>query len=173
MTDPQLRWNRSAAAVALISGAAAIGSLLCRPRPVLVWNASASSPRGLYAITFSGSARRGEMVVAWAPQWARRIAAERGYLPLAVPLVKPVAAVAGDRVCAAGSRTFVNGRFAAVRRFRDAAGRPMPWWSGCRMLGPGEMFLLSAGVGRAFDGRYFGVTRSGELVGRARLLWSV
>jgi len=112
------------------------------------------------------------MVVAWAPGWARRLAAARGYLPATVPLVKPVAAAAGDRVCAKGSRILVNGHVAAVRRLHDMKGRPMPWWHGCRRLPRGELFLLSAGVGGAFDGRYFGVTRAGELIGRARLLWA-
>jgi len=59
---------------------------------------------------------------------------------------------------------------AALRRLRDPAGRPMPWWSGCTRLAPGELFLLSF-EGLAFDGRYFGITRASELVGRASRLW--
>jgi type IV secretory pathway protease TraF len=86
--------------------------------------------------------------------------------------VKPVAAVAGDRVCAAGNRIFVNGRAAAVRRSHDPSGRTMPRWQGCRRLRQRELFLLSPGVAQAFDGRYFGVTRSEEVVGQARLLWA-
>ena len=151
--------------------AAACGSLSGRPRPLLLWNASPSSPPGLYRVTSTGTPRRGDMVVAWAPRRARALAAARGYLPADVPLLKPVAALAGDRVCAVGKRILVNGRPAAVRRPRDPAGRPMPSWSGCRVLGAGELFLLSAGVPLAFDGRYFGVTRRAEAIGRAKLLW--
>jgi type IV secretory pathway protease TraF len=66
----------------------------------------------------------------------------------------------------------VNGRLAAVRRPRDPRGRIMPSWSGCRVLRSGELFLLSPGVADAFDGRYFGVTRKAELIGKARLLWA-
>jgi conjugative transfer signal peptidase TraF len=147
-------------------------TLLIAPRPALVWNASVSSVPGLYGVTPPGRVRAGDIVIAWPPPPARRLAAARFYLPSTVPLVKPVAAVAGDRVCAMRERIFVNGRAAAVRRARDPSGRPMPWWSGCRLLGPGELFLLSAHVGEAFDGRYFGVTRASEVLGKARLLWA-
>jgi type IV secretory pathway protease TraF len=159
-----------AAAASLVT--ALTSTLLVAPRPALVWNASASSARGLYGVTPPARLRRGEMVVAWAPPGARRLAAARSYLPSAVPLVKPVAAVAGDQVCAIRERILINGRIAAVRRGRDPSGRPMPWWSGCRRLRTGELFLLSAGVRQAFDGRYFGVTDEREILGKASLLWA-
>lgn len=151
----------------------AIASTVLRPaRPLLLWNASSSSPLGLYAVTSAGSVKVGDTVIAWAPPPARRLAAERHYLPANVPLVKRVAAARGDRVCAKRRTIFVNGRLAALRRARDASGRQMPWWSGCRRLRPGELFLLSRTAPDAFDGRYFGITRSSEIVGKARLLWS-
>jgi conjugative transfer signal peptidase TraF len=154
--------------------AAAVGiasTLLWPPRPVLLWNASPSSPIGLYAVTSSGRIAAGDTIVAWAPAPARRLAAARHYLPANVPLVKRVAAAPGDRVCATRMTIFVNGRPAVLRRVRDPSGRPLPWWSGCRLLRPGELFLLSPNAPDAFDGRYFGVTRSSEIVGKARLLW--
>jgi conjugative transfer signal peptidase TraF len=150
---------------------ALLSTAILRPPPLLVWNASQSSPVGLYRIGPSAQVRRGAMALAWAPAPARRMASERGYLPLGVPLVKPVAAVAGDRVCAKGDRLFVDGRPAARRRARDPSGRALPWWSGCRRLGRGELLLLSAGVPDAFDGRYFGITRAAEVIGAARLIW--
>jgi conjugative transfer signal peptidase TraF len=158
-------------AAAALAVAAALGSLLWRTSPLLVWNASSSSRIGLYLVSSSASPGRGEMVVAWPPPAARRLAAVRGYLPDGVPLVKTVAGVGGDRVCAAGPRIFIDGRPAAIRRSSDALARPMPWWSGCRRLARHELFLLSPRAPLAFDGRYFGVTRASELVGRARLLW--
>jgi type IV secretory pathway protease TraF len=39
------------------------------------------------------------------------------------------------------------------------------------VLRSGELFLLTRGMPNAFDGRYFGVTRRDEFVGKARLLW--
>lgn len=112
----------------------------------------------------------GEMVIAWPPPRGRRLAATRHYLPAGVPLVKPVAAVSGSRICAIGSAIRVNGRLAAFRRAHDYSDRPMPWWSGCERLGKGDLLLLSSDAG-AFDGRYFGASRAGDVVGTARLLW--
>ena len=145
--------------------------MLWPPAPVLLWNASASSPVGLYAVSASIRARTGDTVVAWPPPAARRLASERRYLPAGVPLVKRVAAVSGDRVCARGRSLSINGRVAAFRRSRDPSGRRLPWWSGCEVLRAGDLFLLSPNARNAFDGRYFGVTRSGQLIGKARRLW--
>ena len=159
-------------ALAAIAVAAGIAStLLWSPRPVLLWNASPSSPIGLYAVLSPDPLHTGDMAIAWAPEDARRLAAARRYLPANVPLVKRIAAIAGDRICATRRTIFVNRRPAALRRLRDPFGRPMPWWSGCHLLRPAEFLLLSPGVSDAFDGRYFGVTGSSEIVGKARLLW--
>ena len=98
------------------------------------------------------------------------MAARRSYLPFDVPLVKRVAATRGDRVCAKGDRIYVDTRLVANRIRRDPSGRPLSWWSGCVRLEPGELFLLSPGNPEAFDGRYFGVTRPRQIVGKAELL---
>jgi len=150
---------------------ALVSSLLIEPRPWLVWNASASAPVGLYAVGDAAPLARGDMVIAQVPVEFRLFAARRHYLPANVPLVKRVAAAAGDEVCAARARVMVNGRLVARRLDRDGAGRPMPWWSGCATLGPGEYFLLMANSSASFDGRYFGVSEAGDIVGKARLLW--
>jgi type IV secretory pathway protease TraF len=47
----------------------------------------------------------------------------------------------------------------------------MKGWSGCVRLRGRQLFLLMAGSPASFDGRYFGVTEGGLVVGRARLLW--
>ena len=158
---------------ALVGGWAVplMASILWRPPIVLVWNASASAPIGLYRVQVAARVQRGDMVIAWAPPSARTLAASRHYIPANVPLVKRVAAVEGDRVCAAGRSIRVNRKRVAARLAADSAGRPMPWWTGCRRLGRGDMFLLVDKLA-SFDGRYFGVTRKQELVGRAVLLWA-
>lgn len=160
----------AASAVGLALGAL-VGSLVWPTRPTFVWNGSPSSPMGLYHVTDPGELRAGDMVVAWAPDAARRLAAERRYLPHNIPLVKHVAAARRDRVCAVGEAVFVNGRFVALRRRDDSTGRPLPWWTGCHHLGSDEVFLLTPGAPQSFDGRYFGVTERRQIVGRARLLW--
>lgn len=150
----------------------ALLATLLRPPPVLLlWNVSASSPLGLYRVVPVNDLRRGDMAAAWLPEGARDLAATRRYLPRDVPLVKLVAATAGDRLCAPDNRVLVNGKVKALRRSADPSGRPLSWWRGCRLLGPGEVFLLSPDAPDAFDGRYFGVTRAREIIGKASLLW--
>jgi len=141
------------------------------PAPRLVWNASASAPIGLYAVTPGATVEPGDMVIARVPDPSRMMAAERRYIPANVPLVKRVAAAAGDEVCALGREIFVNGTWVVERRASDAKGRPMPWWRGCVHLRGRQLFLLMSDSPGSFDGRYFGVTDGNLVVGKARLLW--
>jgi conjugative transfer signal peptidase TraF len=153
-------------------GLAALGfATLAEPAPRLVWNASASAPVGLYWVSRSAPAR-GDLVLATLPPDARRLAAERGYLPVGVPLVKRLVAVSGDVVCAVGDAVFINGRHVAKRRERDPSGRALPRWTGCRVLAADEVFLLMAGVSGSFDGRYFGPVRRARIIGRLVPLWT-
>lgn len=140
------------------------------PAPRLVWNASASAPLGLYAVTPGATVEPGDMVIARVPDRFRRLAAERRYLPMNVPLVKRVAAQAGDEVCALGQEIFVNGGWTVERRLADGQGRPMPTWSGCIRLHGRQLFLLMDSPA-SFDGRYFGATEERDIIGKARLLW--
>ena len=145
--------------------------MVLQPRPILVWNASPSSPRGLYFISSPEGAKTGDHLVAWAPHWARALGATRHYIPYNVPLVKKLAAVEGDQICSAGGVIIIRGRAAATKRVADPAGRPMPSWNGCRRLKPKEYFLFDPQNPDAFDGRYFGTVTGAQLVGKARLIW--
>ena len=162
--------NRRIAAIT-IGTAILLGSAAFPPAPRLVWNASASAPIGLYAVAPGGAAEPGDMVIARVPEPFRRLAATRRYVPINVPLVKRVAAAAGDEVCALGQEIFVNGRWTAERRLADGAGRAMPIWTGCVRLRGRQLFLLMDAPA-SFDGRYFGVTEGSDVVGKARLLWA-
>jgi len=146
-------------------------TLAWRPIPILVWNVSASAPRGLYLVRRQPAFRAGEIAVAWLPPAARRLADRRHYLPFNVPLVKMVAAVHGARVCARGATISINGRVVAQRLVRDLQGRRMRWWSGCVRLARDEYLLLSRSVPDAYDGRYFGISKAAAIVGSGRLLW--
>lgn len=145
-------------------------TIIIPPRPRLVWNASASAPIGLYAIGAGRSIATDDMVLARVPERWRRLAAIRRYIPINVPLVKRVAAEPGDTVCAAEAIVFVNGRPVAERRRRDGVGRPLPWWNGCVTLRRGALLLLMDAP-ESFDGRYFGPTARGDIIGEARRLW--
>jgi conjugative transfer signal peptidase TraF len=157
---------------ALLAASAVCATLVWPPAPALVWNGSVSSPIGLYRVTAQAQVRSGHFVLAWPPAAARRLAAGRRYIPFNVPLVKQVAGAEGARVCAAGEAVFVNRRFVVPRRKEDGHGRPLPWWTGCRLLAPGELFLLAPSAPDSFDGRYFGPTPSRDVIGRARLVWA-
>ncbi|WP_129793891.1 S26 family signal peptidase [Sphingosinicella sp. CPCC 101087] len=165
------RLRMLAAAAGAAAATASLGTIVWPPGTLLLWNASASSPLGLYVIGPTAGVAAGDMVAAWPPDAARRLGAERHYLPANVPLVKRVAATAGDRVCAAGEAVFVNGRLETMRPAHDRSGRPMPWWTGCATIPEGGLFLLAPSVAEAFDGRYFGITRREHVLGRATLIW--
>ena len=172
LRDARSRRQRLARRSLAIAGlATALGfTIALPPHPRLVWNASASAPIGLYRVGEADPAT-GDMVIAWPPAGSRDFAARRHYLPANVPLVKRVAAEPGDTICALGTEIFVNGRWIAERRVHDGAGRPMPWWTGCVMLRRGALFLLMSDNPASFDGRYFGPTSHGDIVGKATPLW--
>jgi len=156
----------SISALALLAIAASLTT-----DPVLIWNASASAPVGLYR-RIAGPPECGDLVLAWLPAGARELAAERGYLPRTVPVVKRVAGLAGDTVCAEGATVFINGKPVAGRLAADGQGRPLPAWEGCNLLRPGEFFLLMESSPASFDGRYFGPVRRHQIIGRLVPVWT-
>lgn len=159
----------------LTLGMAALGLLglpiLDPPRPLLIYNASASAPLGFYRVLPAEPLRRGEFVLARTPDSVRELAAERDYLPATVPLVKRIAAVGGDTVCAIHRAITIDGRHVADQLVADSRGRPLPIWSGCQTLRPDEIFLLMQGVPDSFDGRYFGPIPVSAVIGRLVPLW--
>jgi conjugative transfer signal peptidase TraF len=166
----RLRLRRRAALIGV--GIASLGlTIALPPVPRLVWNASASAPVGLYAVSPGAALQRGDMVIAWLPAQARQLAARRHYLPSNVPLVKRVVGMAGDRICAVDRVVTLNGRPVAIRRAADAEGRDLPAWQGCIRLRPGMVFLLMTETPNSFDGRYFGATLAQDIIGKATPLW--
>jgi conjugative transfer signal peptidase TraF len=155
---------------AMLAGIALIGfSAAARPTPQLIWNASASAPIGLYRVV-SGAPERGDFILVHLPKSIEKLAAIRGYLPAGVPLIKRVAAVTGDDVCAFDGAIIVNGEIVARQRKADRAGRSLPRWNECRELVQGEFFLLGDAPD-SFDSRYFGPVTSARVIGRLAPLW--
>jgi conjugative transfer signal peptidase TraF len=115
---------------------------------------------------------RGDLVLVIPPPSIAKFAAQRGYLPAGVPLVKRIAAMAGDTVCARGNSISIDGQFVAAWLSADGERRPLPSWQGCRTLDQDEVFLLMEGVRTSFDGRYFGPTNSSQIVGRLEPIWT-
>lgn len=156
---------------AMLAGIALVGfSAIAHPQPRLVWNASASVAVGLYRVV-SGAPERGDFVLVRLPKSIEKLAAVRGYLPAGVPLIKRIAAVAGDDVCAFDGAIIVNGEIVARQRKVDRAGRSLPRWNECRELVQGEFFLLG-GAPDSFDSRYFGPVSTAQVIGRLAPLWT-
>ena len=169
--DLRYRKRRKRFAITGLGIGLLLGTAILPPPPLLVWNTSPSAPTGLYRLSPNAPIAVGDMAVTWVPPVARRLAAQRHYLAYNVPLVKRVAAVEDDFVCAIGADISINRKWAVARLDRDGKGRLMPWWTGCLMLGRGELFLIATDQPQAFDGRYFGVTRAEYVVGKAMLVW--
>jgi conjugative transfer signal peptidase TraF len=171
MRDPCPR-HASLLALSLFAGIGLGLPELAKPLPLIVYNATASAPLGFYRVHAREPITKGDLVLAHLPGAAARLAADRGYLPLSVPVVKRVAALAGDLVCADSGIVVINDRVAADTLLIDREGRPLPAWHGCRVLAPGEIFLLTEAVRASFDGRYFGPIFTTAVIGKLAPLWT-
>jgi conjugative transfer signal peptidase TraF len=158
------------AVMALGVGAIALPQLDNRP-PWLVWNASASVPIGLYAVDAIIDVQTGDLVVVRPPEPLARFLADGGYLPRGVPLLKHVAAVAGQTVCRIGRSVTVDAIEMGDARERDRRGRALPVWEGCCVIRRDEVFLMNSQSADSLDGRYFGPLPAASIVGRAIPLW--
>jgi type IV secretory pathway protease TraF len=92
--------------------------------------------------------------------------ADRGYLPMGVPMLKRILALPGATVCRHGLDIVAYGSTIGRARERDNAGRKMPVWQGCRRIVDGELFLMNFDVSDSVDGRYFGPLPRGFVIGR-------
>jgi conjugative transfer signal peptidase TraF len=158
------------AVTALGVGATALPQHDDRP-PWLVWNASASVPIGLYTVDAIIDVHTGDLVVVRPPEPLARFLADGGYLPRGVPLLKHVAAVAGQTVCRIGRSVAVDAIEMGEARERDGRGRSLPVWHGCRVIAEGDVFLMNPQSADSLDGRYFGPVPAASIVGRAIPLW--
>jgi len=149
------------------------------PLPRLTYNPSDSVAVGWYRVNpqrhGTGSLPRrlevGSIVLTTLPPDAAALAAQRGYLPARVPLLKRVGAVAPQEVCIAGGIVRIDGVPLAAALLADRWGRPLPSWQQCRRLEPGELFLLSVTNTSSFDSRYFGPVAASAVIGVAHPVW--
>ena len=165
------QWQRTV--LMLVFAVLAIAAVITGgPRPPrLIWNATASAPIGLYVVRPVPFLFRGEMVLAKLPPKTARLAARRGYLPMGLPVVKRIAGLSGDQICAYGQTLWRNGHVLTTRLLVDGRNRPLPHWQGCQRLGDQDVFLLMAHKRYSFDSRYFGPVRRAAIIGRLVPLW--
>ncbi|MFM9848015.1 MAG: S26 family signal peptidase [Hyphomicrobiaceae bacterium] len=140
--------------IAAIVVVAVISTIISPRRLLFVWNVTPSTPIGFYIVT-QAIPNRGDLVVTRLPPGMEALAVSRAMLSANTPVLKPIAALAGDLVCRSSSTVTINGRFAAIARELDRHGRSLPIWRGCRRLSASQIFIL-AGHPDSFDSRYYG-----------------
>jgi conjugative transfer signal peptidase TraF len=126
-------------------------------------NVTESLPIGVYRVVHA-PVTRGAYVLACAPEWAGRLARERGYVwrgPCpggAAMLGKQVVAIAGDTVEVTDAGVMVNGKLLAKSAplTRDTRGRTLPVVRERLFVLPGSVWLGSQWNSRSYDSRYFG-----------------
>ena len=149
------------------------------PLPRLTYNPSDSVAVGWYRIEpfdpRTASLLRplsvDSIVLVPLPAEAAALAAQRGYLPTRIPLLKRVGAVAPQHVCIIAGQVRIDGVPTAAALPADRLGRPLPSLQLCRRLEPGELFLLSVTNPASFDSRYFGPVSASAVIGAAHPLW--
>jgi conjugative transfer signal peptidase TraF len=142
---------------------------LANSPPLLVYNASNSVPAGWYRITHARRLAAGDLVLVRLSPEAAALAAQRGYLPSTVPLLKTVAAIAPQHVCVQDNQVLIDSKLVARQLRWDRQGRTLPTWRVCRRLVDDELFLLSSNP-ESFDSRYFGPISTGAVIGLAQPL---
>jgi conjugative transfer signal peptidase TraF len=158
--------------VTLVGASVCLGVPWIHPPIRLVYNASPSVALGWYLLVPANRLAVGMFVIARLPPAAARLAADRGYLPITVPVVKRIAAARGDFVCERSRILSIDGRPVARALVEDSEGRPLPAWSGCRDLSSHDYLLLGDGVPDSYDSRYFGPVAASAILGRAIPLWT-
>jgi len=175
----RLRARIVLACFAAVGLAALAWAAFVSPLPRLTYNPSDSVAVGWYRIEpfdpRTASLPRplsvDSIVLVPLPTTAAALAAQRGYLPVRVPLLKRVGAVAPQHVCVFDALVWIDGVPVAAVRPADRLGRPLPSWPQCRQLRPGELFLLSVTNPASFDSRYFGPVSASAVIGVARPIW--
>jgi len=153
--------NRSGLACAGWLALAGLGLASQSGVKLAIVNESPSLQKGLYLRGLSAP-QAGAIVALPPPPGARAYLAGLGF-PTSVLLLKRIAAVEGDLVCAAGD-TLVTPQRREQLRIHDRRGRLLPHWRGCGRLRAGELFLLGD-TDESFDSRYFGPVRTADLKG--------
>ncbi len=138
----------------------------------LVWNVTASAPIGLYHIVPAVHLDVPDLVAVMPPEPFEDFMVRRGYVGRDVPILKHVLGQPGQRVCRIGHTITVDGIAMGDALDRDRLGRPLPVWSGCRVVADGEVFLMNWQIPDSLDGRYFGPLPATTVIGRAVPLYT-
>jgi conjugative transfer signal peptidase TraF len=165
--------RRAVVVFTLMASAVCLLSTAREPGPRIVWNATASSPIGLYAVQRTTKLSVGDLVIVIPPLRVASFLADRGFLPRGVPLIKRILALSGQTVCRYGLMITVDNLNVGVARKYDSLGRPLPNWEGCQTMANTDVFFMNRNQSASLDGRYFGAFPRSSIIGSAIPLWTV
>jgi len=139
-------------------------------------NWTSSMPLGLYR-ELPARLERGAVVLICLPEEVAQLGRQRRYLPLGdcpegvSPIVKEIAAIAGDEIALQENSLAVNGVVVDRTGLRstDSLGRPLDHAQlGRRLVGDGEVWVLGIERSRSWDSRYFGAVPVESIVASAK-----
>jgi conjugative transfer signal peptidase TraF len=156
--------------------------ILCAHSAGLRVNESPSLPIGIWRVSPAGRDLRRDDIVSFCPPdtAAFREARGRGYVGKGVceggyePLLKPVAAITGDRVNGTDDGISINGHLITSSKSLnlDGLGRTLPSPGTIDTTVPrGEVWVISSYNPLSFDSRYFGPIPISSIEGLARPLF--
>ncbi len=133
--------------------------------PLLIWNTTASLPKGLYRI--HAGYQTGDIVAFDIPENILPLVRERQWIPDYDRLLKRVVGVAGDQVCFREQAIFLEGEYFGQRSPVDSKGRPMPQLKGCHTVQQDEIWVMLKHQPLSLDSRYFGAVDTATVYGKA------
>ncbi len=154
---PRARCPRSSLVLGVLVLAAVVSTRWVR------LNLSPSVPVGVYRLArLAPPLARGTLVLLPVPDAVRPWAS--------LPLLKPVAGIAGDVACVLGGRLTVNDEdYGPV--LTAAHGMALPQWWGCTVVRAGEVVVASQAP-RSNDSRYFGPVPIRDIKAVAVPVWT-
>jgi type IV secretory pathway protease TraF len=152
----------------VLAGGALVG-MVCKTH--LIYNPSPSAPLGWYWRTAPPrTVRHGLLVLLDPPAAVKREVALIDPAVAALPWIKPIAAVPGERVCLEPDVVTINGVVIGPRPLLHRYPQ-FPRRLGCTVVPPDGYVALSP-FARAFDSRYVGVLARDTILGRLHPLWT-